>query len=56
MHSLFISDLSQSTSKITIPGRKWLYRLYGADGIPILDIMLLDGEDQPQPGVSILAR
>lgn len=46
----------QTTSKITIPGRKWVYRLVGADGVPILDIMLKDGEDPPLPGVPILAR
>eukprot|EP00752_Nemacystus_decipiens_P007287 g6520.t2 len=48
--------LSQTTSKITIPGRKRVYRLIGADGVPILDIMLKDEEDPPQPGVPILAR
>lgn len=46
----------QATSKITIPGRKWVYRLLGVDGVPILDIMLKDGEEAPQPGVPILAR
>ncbi|CAM9533896.1 unnamed protein product [Ectocarpus sp. 8 AP-2014] len=48
--------LSQTTSKITIPGRKAVYRLLGADRVPILDIMLKDGEEPPQPGVPILAR
>ncbi|CAM9831420.1 unnamed protein product [Scytosiphon promiscuus] len=47
--------LSQTTSKITIPGRKWVYRLFGVDGVPILDIMLKNGEEPPQPGVPILA-
>ncbi|CAM9809113.1 unnamed protein product [Ectocarpus sp. 4 AP-2014] len=47
--------LSQTTSKITIPGRKAVYRLLGADRVPILDIMLKDGEEPPQPGVPILA-
>lgn len=46
----------QNTSKITIPGRKRAYRLVGTDGVPILDIMLLGGEDPPRPGVPILAR
>lgn len=49
-------SLRQATSKITIPGRKWAYRLLGSDGVPILDIMLLDGENPPRPGVPILAR
>lgn len=48
--------LSQTTSKITIPGRKWVYRLLSAEGVPILDIMLKDGETPPQPGVPVLAR
>ncbi|CAM9899441.1 unnamed protein product [Pylaiella littoralis] len=48
--------LSQTTSKITIPGRKEVYRLLAADEVPILDIMIKDGEEQPQPGVPILAR
>lgn len=46
----------QTTSKITIPGRKWVYRLLSAEGVPILDIMLKDGETPPQPGVPVLAR
>ncbi|CAM9274865.1 unnamed protein product [Sphacelaria rigidula] len=48
--------LSQTTSKVTIPGRKSVYRLVGSSGTPILDIMLSEGEDPPQPGVPILAR
>lgn len=46
----------QTTSKITIPGRKWVYRLLSGEGVPILDIMLKDGETPPQPGVPVLAR
>lgn len=46
----------QTTSKVTIPGRKSVYRLVGSSGTPILDIMLSEGEDPPQPGVPILAR
>lgn len=49
-------NANQTTSKITIPGRKEVYRLLAADGVPILDIMIKDGEEQPQPGVPILAR
>lgn len=48
--------LSQATSKITIPGKKVVYRLVSSDGVPILDMMLLEGEDPPQPNVPILAR
>ncbi|CAM9185098.1 unnamed protein product [Ascophyllum nodosum] len=48
--------LSEITSKITIPAKKWAYRLVGGDGVPILDIMLKDGEEPPKPGVPTLAR
>ncbi|KAF4731504.1 Nicotinate phosphoribosyltransferase [Perkinsus olseni] len=39
--------LSQDLSKQGIPSRKALYRLYGRDGIPILDLM--QGVDEPEP-------
>lgn len=48
--------LSQDIGKVTIPGRKQGYRLLGADGHPVLDILLQAGEAPPQPGQRILCR
>ncbi|EER16529.1 nicotinate phosphoribosyltransferase, putative [Perkinsus marinus ATCC 50983] len=39
--------LSQDIAKQGIPSRKALFRLYGMDGIPILDLM--QGVDEPEP-------
>jgi len=46
--------LSQEVSKITIPGRKKCFRLYGKNGKAILDLMTMDSEPDPEPGQSIL--
>ncbi len=46
--------LSQDTAKITIPGRKAAYRLYGKAGYPLADIMLGVDEPAPQPNERIL--
>ncbi|CAM9820304.1 unnamed protein product, partial [Choristocarpus tenellus] len=46
--------MQQSKSKVTIPGRKWVYRLVGKDGVPILDLVVLDGELAPEPGKPVL--
>jgi nicotinate phosphoribosyltransferase len=46
--------LSQDTAKITIPGRKTAYRLYGREGYPLVDIMLNVDEPAPEPRVRIL--
>lgn len=48
--------LSQEATKITIPARKEVYRLIGAEGVPILDLIIRAGEPQPQPGRRILCR
>ncbi|CAM9315238.1 unnamed protein product [Discosporangium mesarthrocarpum] len=48
--------LSQNKSKITIPSRKWAYRLMGKDGVPLLDLLLQDGEAAPEPGKPVLCR
>lgn len=39
--------LSQELAKVTIPGRKRVYRLYGRDGSPLLDYMALASEEPP---------
>jgi nicotinate phosphoribosyltransferase len=48
--------LSQDVGKVTIPGRKEVYRLVGADGRPVLDLMTRVGEEKPEPGRRILCR
>jgi nicotinate phosphoribosyltransferase len=40
--------LSQDLPKVTIPGRKRVYRLYGQDGSPVVDYMALASEAPPE--------
>eukprot|EP01125_Pyxidicula_operculata_P021809 TRINITY_DN865_c1_g2_i6.p1 TRINITY_DN865_c1_g2~~TRINITY_DN865_c1_g2_i6.p1 ORF type:complete len:390 (-),score=91.93 TRINITY_DN865_c1_g2_i6:51-1220(-) len=47
--------LSNDVTKVTLPGRKDAYRLYGKDG-PLLDIMLEAGSKPPNVGESIYCR
>lgn len=48
--------LSQDVVKVTIPGRKQCYRLYGKGGFAILDLMLLEDEPAPAANQNILCR
>ncbi|KAK6747256.1 hypothetical protein RB195_000457 [Necator americanus] len=48
--------LSQDVSKITIPGRKKCFRLYGKTGYSILDLMMLEDEQVPTENTQILCR
>ena len=48
--------LSQDASKITIPGRKEAYRLIGAEGVPILDLVIRVGEMRPEARKRTLCR
>lgn len=48
--------LSQDPGKITIPGRKEAFRLVGAEGVPILDVVVRVGEARPAPGRRMLCR
>ncbi|KAI6196479.1 Nicotinate phosphoribosyltransferase domain containing protein [Aphelenchoides besseyi] len=48
--------ISQDVVKITIPGRKRCYRLYGKAGFAILDLMTLDDEPAPAVNTEILCR
>lgn len=48
--------LSQDVVKITIPGRKKCFRLYGKAGYCILDLMTLGDEPDPEPNMEILCR
>jgi len=44
--------LSEDSSKINLPGRKNVYRLYSRDGKAILDLMQLTTEEPPKVKMS----
>lgn len=48
--------LSEDVEKVTIPGRKIAYRLYGADGNALVDLMLQPNEPPPALNTRILCR
>lgn len=48
--------ISQEIAKVTIPGRKEAFRLLGAEGVPLLDLMVQAGEARPSPGTKVLCR
>jgi nicotinate phosphoribosyltransferase len=48
--------LSQEIEKVTIPGRKNLYRLYGRDGKALCDLMAKSDEPAPVANVRILCQ
>jgi len=48
--------LSQDMDKMTIPGRKEAYRLIGASGNPVVDLLIQAGEEKPRPGQRVLCR
>ncbi|BBM83558.1 nicotinate phosphoribosyltransferase [Candidatus Uabimicrobium amorphum] len=48
--------LSQDVAKITLPGRKKVYRIIGKQGYPLLDLMTKEQDIVPQPGKKILCR
>lgn len=48
--------LSQEITKVTIPGAKEAYRLISAEGTPILDYMIRQGEAAPTPGRRLMCR
>lgn len=48
--------LSEEPAKVTLPGRKEVYRLIGQEGYPLLDLMVQVGEEPPQAGKEILCR
>ena len=48
--------LSENPEKITIPGRKCAYRLYGSDDSPLLDLMQSADEAPPAVNEPILCR
>lgn len=46
---------SENVKKVTIPGKKVAYRLYGKDLSPIMDMLMLANEAPPVPGEPMLA-
>ncbi|GLT50140.1 hypothetical protein SLA2020_236480 [Shorea laevis] len=48
--------LSEDISKVSIPCKKQIYRLYGKEGYPLVDIMTGDNEPSPKVGERILCR
>ncbi|XP_011152750.1 nicotinate phosphoribosyltransferase isoform X2 [Harpegnathos saltator] len=48
--------LSQEVGKVTIPGSKVAYRLYGADGYALIDLLQKTSEEEPQVMQKILCR
>lgn len=48
--------LSQDVEKITMPGNKSAYRLYGADGHALIDLLQKVDEEPPQVGQKVLCR
>lgn len=48
--------LSQDVAKVTIPGKKDIYRLYGEAGYALIDILQRSSEDPPSEGRKVLCR
>ncbi|XP_012527383.1 nicotinate phosphoribosyltransferase isoform X3 [Monomorium pharaonis] len=48
--------LSQEVGKVTIPGRKDAYRLYGSDGYALIDLLQKTTEEPPQMMQKVLCR
>jgi nicotinate phosphoribosyltransferase len=50
IHGMPRIKLSQEVSKVTLPGRKDVYRLYGNQGSPVADILVPFNSEPPQAG------
>lgn len=48
--------ISQDISKVTIPGRKEAYRLYGKNGYPLLDLLIKIGDTKPIAGRKVTCQ
>jgi nicotinate phosphoribosyltransferase len=48
--------LSQELGKMTIPGKKEVYRLAGEEGYSLLDLMIRAGDEPPEPSKRVLCH
>ncbi|XP_035828184.1 nicotinate phosphoribosyltransferase [Aplysia californica] len=48
--------LSEDVEKVSIPGRKKVYRLFGADGTALVDLLQEESEPAPEIGKRVLCR
>lgn len=48
--------LSQDVEKVTMPGNKLAYRLYGRNGDPLNDLLQKEDEQPPEVGTKVLCR
>lgn len=48
--------LSQDVVKVTMPGKKNAFRLYGTEGWAVIDILQRDDEPPPEVGEKVLCR
>lgn len=48
--------LSQDVEKVTMPGNKNVFRLYGAEGHALIDLMQRECEPAPAVGQKVLCR
>ena len=48
--------LSEDVEKVTMPGKKEVYRLFGADGNALVDLMTQPDEEPPAPNRRVLVR
>ncbi|GBG59773.1 hypothetical protein CBR_g54876 [Chara braunii] len=48
--------ISADPTKVTIPGKKWGYRIYGKEGYALLDLLMAETDCPPKIGQRILCR
>ena len=48
--------LSHDVDKVTIPGKKDAYRLYGDNNLALIDLLQISSEDPPEVGKKVLCR
>lgn len=56
MHGKPRIKISQENEKVTVPGRKNLYRLYDQNGEALCDYMTMSDEAEPIPHTRLLSR
>jgi nicotinate phosphoribosyltransferase len=51
-----VIKLSNEYNKVTIPGKKHVFRLIGMEGVALCDVMVMDNEDPPVVGKRLQCR